>query len=302
MGYLSDVEKACAEKFSEIRDDKKWICVPGLFLARLFRYCNIFLSTNGAIMMEVAGYCGEAHDRVVDDPRPRGRERDDFNNLEACCYLTFMIATSAAGISLIAGAGVCWVLAWMFLFLSFIWCFQTDREYELSHATKVGKINGKMQAIRDEQRRSNSPDYLRVFEERRNRRLQVLQDQLDKLTDYKRQTDIIRYGRIPGEEVDVEAQVGVVNQVGENNDNREPAAAIVAPVPNEAIPVASIASNTVDDTTIIDAPHGVSFTNINDNPKSPSNETSATGTTNPQSPSSEQSQGSFWFFSSVFPA
>jgi len=123
------------------------------------------------------------------------------------------------------------------------------------------------------------------------------------MTDYIRQTDIIRYGSISEDDVDVEAQVGVVNQDGENNDNRDPAvAAIVAPVPNEAIPVASIASNTVDDTTIIDAPHGVSFTNINDNPKSPSNETSATGTTNPPSPSSEQLQGSFWLFCSVFPA
>lgn len=244
MGCLSKAVDSYAEKILEVRDGKKWICFCGLFLATLFRYFNIFLSTNGRIMLGISDAANEGMTRTT------SRQRENW-------YCIVMTVSIVAGMGLMAAAAVCWLLAWVFLFLSFVWCFQTDAEYELSYETKFGLIEDKMQRIRDERSRSNSPD----FEEGKNARLDVLQQQRNKLILYKRQTDLIRYGRIP-EDDDVEAQAncGV------------PVTAIAAPrEPCADVPLESIAANAVDDITVIDVPHLASFTNVNDNPESTSN-------------------------------
>jgi hypothetical protein len=288
MGHLSDATKYANEKFPQLRDDKKWICVCGLFLAELFRYFNIFLFLNGCIMI------GISRD-INDNPDPNRRPN---NECEVFCNLVFTIATFVAGLGFIVAAGVCWFLGWLFLFLSFIWCFQTDFEYEISYEMKFAALNGKMQRIRDEQP-SSSPEISQAFEIERNRRLELLQTKIDALIDYKRQTDLIRYGRIPEEPVDVEAQVGIANQT-DNNVNITPANAIVAP---EMTGAAYVAANAVDDSTnVIDVHNGESFTNIHDNSRSDNTENN--NNSNPSPPSSEnQAQSSFYnVLSSFMPA
>ena len=248
MGRLSKAVDSYTEKILEVRDGKKWICFCGLFLATLFRYFNIFLSTNGRIMLGISDAAGDGMRGTT------SRQRENW-------YCVVMTVGVVAGLGLMAAVAVCWLLAWVFLFLSFVWCFQTDVEYELSYENKFRRIEDKMQRIRDERSRSNSLDYLRVFEEGKNARLDVLQQQRNKLILYKRQTDLIRYGRIP-EDDDVEAQANCGVQVTAIAAPREPCA---------DVPLEPIAANAVDDITVIDVPHLASFTNVNDTPESTSN-------------------------------
>jgi hypothetical protein len=165
-------------KFQEIKNHLRFLAFLQLSTASLLRAANVFLEFLGYGLMgasSVTAAVAAALD-VGETPYRFCESRSSENQCESCVCLWTMItiAMMLAGVACIIASILCWVLAYLFIFLSGLWCFQTDIEFELNHSIRMGENQRAINDLEATQPLSQDPDYLRVFEEKRQRDLDKL--------------------------------------------------------------------------------------------------------------------------------
>jgi hypothetical protein len=165
-------------KFQEIKNHLRFLAFLQLSTASLLRAGNVFFEFFGYGLLgasSVAAAVAVALD-VGETPYRFCESRRSENQSEGCVCLWQMItiAMMLAGVACITASILCWVLAYLFIFLSGLWCFQTDIEFELNHSIRMGENQRAINELESKMPLSQDPDYLRLFEEQRQRDLDKL--------------------------------------------------------------------------------------------------------------------------------
>lgn len=108
------------------------------------------------------------------------------------CLISF--ASFLAGVGCIAGSGVCYVLAILFWFLSFVWLFKTDLEFEGHYAAKIGELNIQLNNLKSQQPKfPNDEGYMAKFRADQSKKESEIREKIAKL-EQQRETERVKRG------------------------------------------------------------------------------------------------------------
>jgi hypothetical protein len=202
---LGESLKSNRKKWRKIQDCKVWFTTLQLSIATVLRAGNLSLEFFGYFMMGATVMAGavaehldsqETHYYYVDSGRYAGKEKD----CETCAFLWYLITISCflLGCGSILASVMLWLLAYMFVGLSFLWCFRTDLQFEEETAEAIAELKAKIEQTQDSKPERLEEAYVKAFEENKATKLEKLNANLAGLierTDAERQKRESRSGK-----------------------------------------------------------------------------------------------------------
>ena len=172
------------EKWREVKDWKKWLTCPFLSIATMLRGVQIACFFFGLSMMGAAGMAGALADDMDAQEVVWVRANGDYHHTEkkckscACIAHLITIALFLVGAVLMLVAVVLWIVVWLMMFMSLLWLFSTDNEFELNHAIACGEINRKIAKIKEKRPKSADQKNIEEFNARQSKKIAALEEKL----------------------------------------------------------------------------------------------------------------------------
>jgi hypothetical protein len=182
---LGEALRENREKWKQITDCKKWLTTLPLSIATSLRGANLFLELFGWGMMGASAMTGavaatldaqETHYYYRDSGLYAGSKKNCENM--ACLFTMITIACFLAGAGAIVASVLCWLLAYLFIFLSFLWCFRTDLEFEQTTAQKITSLKSQIKDTEYSHPEHEGEHYAAAFEKAKAAKLEKLREQL----------------------------------------------------------------------------------------------------------------------------
>lgn len=194
-------------KMDLLYDAKKVICYPFLALSSVFKVLYIFLKKFMACFGILHQYFEEeSEDDFVDTGKTyKGRkvlkEKSDTQKCLDCLLTTI---TGAIFFAFLIVTCVCWVLSNMFLYMSFIWCFTTDLEFESDHYYKIAAEREKF--LHYQLKIKSGQNKPADWKERQQKKLERSEEKIKRMIENKRKMDERRYGHASVQSLNNEVQ------------------------------------------------------------------------------------------------
>jgi hypothetical protein len=185
-------------RWRELKNWMKWLSAIQIFIATILRGANLSLEVLGWGLLGASAVTGsiaktldsmETHYYWSDTGRYAGTKKD----CEGCANLMFAITIASffAGIGCIIASILCWFLAYMFLGLSFLFCFKTDVEYFEHMANLIADKQQEIEALAASRPQNGDPSYLQAFDADKAGRMAKLSSELqDLITQREKESEI----------------------------------------------------------------------------------------------------------------
>lgn len=238
-------------KWKEVKDWKKYVSVIQLSLATFFRLMNVTTELFGYFLMGAARSANsvamsfdamETHYVWADSGRYAGIT-NDYGHC-ACLWMCITTALIAAGCGVVLASILFWLLSYLFVFLSFLWCFRTDIEFELNYAIEMGEINEAIDRWTNEVPQALTPEYMAVFKERQEKKLRKLNERKEELTakfneerEKRAKRSKTDFEAVPQTEVAVAAEITAETNVPKEESTPAVVDIEAVQVVNEVVPI-----------------------------------------------------------------
>lgn len=178
------------EKWRQITDCKVWFTTLQLSIATVLRGANLSLELFAYGAMGASAAAGavtaaldaqETHYYYQGSGNYAGTEKNCQTCAGIMCLIT--VATFCAGVGAIIASVFCWLLSYLFIFLSFLWCFRTDLEFEATTCQKIDQLTNEIQKTEASAPEYDDENYKVAFEREKEAKLTKLKEKLKTLTE-----------------------------------------------------------------------------------------------------------------------